>query len=64
MAKIIPLSLYKRGLVTIEDNLLPGQEVSFHRMFGLIFRSELEARIFRPKKPSEGDPGEAPEPSN
>jgi hypothetical protein len=41
-----PACLAKRGLLTIDDNLAPGQEVSFHRMFCLIFRSELEARIF------------------
>ncbi|WP_090878357.1 hypothetical protein [Nitrosovibrio sp. Nv6] len=34
----------------IEDNLLPGQEVSFGRMFCLIYRSELEAIIFLPKQ--------------
>lgn len=45
----VPASLAKHGLLTIEDNLLPGQEVSFGRMFCLVFRTELEARIFQKK---------------
>lgn len=50
----IPLSLYKKGITMIEDNLLPGQEVNFGKMFCLIFRSELEARIFQSKGEASG----------
>jgi len=54
-----PACLAKRGLLTIDDNLSPGQEVSFHRMFCLIFRSELEARIFTKSKTSSGLKGDS-----
>lgn len=63
MTKSTPHSLHKRGLQIIEDNLQPGDEVHFGPMFGLVFRSELEARIFKPKKHSEDTPHEMCEPS-
>ncbi|SEO65017.1 hypothetical protein [Nitrosovibrio sp. Nv6] len=63
-ANPVPASLAKHGLMTIEDNLLPGQQVSFARMFCLIFRSELEARIFQKKKTCAANHGNSlPSPS-
>lgn len=40
--------LVKIGLLTISDNLKPGQEVVFNKAFTRIFRPELEA-VFLPK---------------
>lgn len=50
MANPVPPSLFKKGITKIEDNLLPGQEISFAKPFCQIFRFELEARFFKPKK--------------
>ena len=49
MSRPIPASLAKRGLVSVSDNLQPGDQVNFGKFFNRIFRTEIEARIFKPE---------------
>lgn len=47
MSGAIPAGLAKRGIVAVSDNLQPGDQVSFGKAFNRIFRTEIEARIFK-----------------
>lgn len=47
MSRPIPAALAKRGIVSVSDNLQPGDIVSCGKAFNRIFRTELEQRIYR-----------------
>lgn len=51
-----PAGIAKRGITTVRDNLVSGQQVAgFARDFALLFRGELAARFLCGRK-SCGDP--------
>lgn len=47
MSAAIPASLAKRGIVSIADNLQPGEQLLIGKSFNRIFRTEIEERIFK-----------------
>lgn len=49
MSAPIPARLAKHGIVSVSDNLQPGDQVNFGKFFNRIFRTEIEARIFKPE---------------
>jgi hypothetical protein len=47
MSRQVPAVLAKRGIVSVSDNLQPGDQVHIGKAFNRIFRTEIEQRIFR-----------------
>lgn len=43
----IPASLAKHGIISVSDNLFPGDTLNVGRAFINVFRPELEARLIR-----------------
>lgn len=39
--------MVKRGLLSVSDNLFPGESLNVGRAFAQVFRPELEARLIR-----------------
>lgn len=70
MSRPAPASIAKLGITSVADNLGPGQEVNFASAFKLIFRTEIEQRIFTQRGEScarnsaEKTPGSSPCPSD
>lgn len=51
--RAIPACLTRKGIVSVSDNLAPGDVLNVGRAFINVFRPELEARLIRKveKKP-------------
>jgi hypothetical protein len=47
MSASLPAGLVKRGIVSVTDNLQPGDQISIGKSFNRIFRTEIEERIFK-----------------